>query len=226
MVNRKLLEDVNKLGVPLMAPKEDVDVDKILADVVKSHDTRLWENFPALLANVSSKYQLDLQRVQNQFNKLFDKKAFNTLSVLSKAMYDLHNVQFAEFNKAFESLKKTYADYDKSLKSLRDALKQNFKVPVADVRLSAERLKNSFKDYLGYLNLEQQKQNAKHQELFLEYALSQVFSPKQKELLKKKLNGEKMTKTEREYYSRTVKKKVLALANSELHHLSRRLLGF
>jgi hypothetical protein len=36
--------------------------------------------------------------------------------------------------------------------------------------------------------------------------------------------GEKMTKTEREYYSRTVKKKVVALANSELYHLSRNLL--
>ena len=33
------------------------------------------------------------------------------------------------------------------------------------------------------------------------------------------------TKTEQEYYSRTVKKKVVALANSELHSLSKKLLG-
>ena len=33
-----------------------------------------------------------------------------------------------------------------------------------------------------------------------------------------------MTKTEQEYYSRSVKKKVLALANAELHSLARKLL--
>ncbi|MCK5015256.1 MAG: hypothetical protein KAS66_15705 [Candidatus Omnitrophica bacterium] len=224
MVNQKLFDDVNKLGVPLMTPEEDVDVYKTLADVVKSHNMRLWESFPALLATASSKYQLDLQRAQNQLNRLVDQKAFNELLVLSKAMYDSYNVQFSAFNKAFESAKKVFEGYDRSLKPLRDALKQNQLVPVANVRLSTERLKSNFKDYLSYRNLEQKKQNAKHQELSLEHALSNVFSPKQKELLKKKLNGEKMTKTEREYYSRAVKKKVLALANSELYHLSRSLL--
>jgi hypothetical protein len=39
----------------------------------------------------------------------------------------------------------------------------------------------------------------------------------------KKLKGEKMTKTEREYFSRSVKKKVLALANPDLHKLATRL---
>jgi hypothetical protein len=55
-------------------------------------------------------------------------------------------------------------------------------------------------------------------------ALSQVFSPKQSELFRKKLEGLPMTKTEQEYYSRSVKKKVLALANAELHALARKLL--
>ena len=64
----------------------------------------------------------------------------------------------------------------------------------------------------------------KYEEFSLEYALSQVFSPKQKELFKKKLEGLALTKTEREYFSRTVKKKVVALANAELHSLSKKLL--
>ncbi len=57
-------------------------------------------------------------------------------------------------------------------------------------------------------------------EFDMEYSLSQMFSKKQKELFMKRLKGEKMTKTEREYYSRTVRKKVLALANPELHKLA------
>ena len=47
---------------------------------------------------------------------------------------------------------------------------------------------------------------------------------KQKELFMKRLKGEKMTKTEREYYSRSVKKKVQALANSDLHKLATTLI--
>lgn len=51
-----------------------------------------------------------------------------------------------------------------------------------------------------------------------------MFSPKQKELFKKKLEGLPLTKTEREYYSWSVKKKVSALANAELHRLAQRLM--
>ena len=47
---------------------------------------------------------------------------------------------------------------------------------------------------------------------------------KQKELFKKRLEGLPLTKTEQEYYSRSVKKKVVALANAELHGLARKLL--
>jgi len=49
-------------------------------------------------------------------------------------------------------------------------------------------------------------------------------SPKQKELFKKRLEGLHLTKTEQEYYSRSVKKKVIALTNAELHGLARKLL--
>jgi hypothetical protein len=67
-------------------------------------------------------------------------------------------------------------------------------------------------------------QKEKYEELSLEYALSQMFSPKQKELFKKKLEGLLLTKTEKEYYSRTVKKKVVAIANTELHRLAQKLM--
>jgi hypothetical protein len=52
------------------------------------------------------------------------------------------------------------------------------------------------------------------------------FSPKQKELFQKKLKGELLTKTEKEYFSRTVKKKVAALANPELHRLAQKLMEY
>ena len=62
-------------------------------------------------------------------------------------------------------------------------------------------------------------------ELSLEFSLSQVFSPKQKELFKKKLKGASLTKTEKEYFSRSVKKTVMALSNPELHRLAQKVAG-
>ena len=223
MDNKKLLEEMEKLGVPMMVPEETVNVSKTLADVVKSHDARLWENFPALLAKASEKYEVNLAKVQAQLSQS-DQKALDKLSALSKELYNSYHVQFSALNKFLESFKKVSDSYSKALKPLRDALAHDTDVPVMDLRLSTERLKNSFENYLSFRNMKQQEQNAKHKELSLEYSLSKLFSPKQKELFYKRLNREKMTKTEREYYYRVVKKKVQALANPELHRLAQKLM--
>ena len=81
--------------------------------------------------------------------------------------------------------------------------------------------------YLGVLSrnimtIGRCKGNMKN-EFDLEFAMSQIFSKRQKELFLKKIIGERMTKTECEYYSRSVKKKVLALANPDLHRLAEKL---
>jgi len=46
--------------------------------------------------------------------------------------------------------------------------------------------------------------------------LGTLFAPKQKQIVLKKYNGETLNKTEQEYYSRKVKKKLEAMANSEV----------
>jgi hypothetical protein len=57
----------------------------------------------------------------------------------------------------------------------------------------------------------------------LDACLDRLFSPKQKDLVFKKLNGESFTKTEREYYSRVVRKKLKAIANSQVGYIADRL---
>jgi hypothetical protein len=54
----------------------------------------------------------------------------------------------------------------------------------------------------------------------VELYLSTLFPPKQKELILKKLKGDLLSKTEQEYYSRVVKKKLEGLANSELRKIA------
>ena len=90
--------------------------------------------------------------------------------------------------------------------------------------LDAECIHGVFELYFEKKAETDKRRQEKHAEFSLEFALSQVFSPKQKELFNKKLEGLPLTKTEKEYYSRTVKKKVVALANDELHSLAKKLL--
>jgi len=59
----------------------------------------------------------------------------------------------------------------------------------------------------------------------LQTHMDRLFSPKQKDLVFKKLNREPLTKTEREYYSRVVKKKLEAIADADLSYIADTLTG-
>ncbi len=58
----------------------------------------------------------------------------------------------------------------------------------------------------------------------LDVYLDRIFPAKQKELVFKKRDGGRFTKTEREYFSRIVRKKLEAIANEEVVELARELM--
>ena len=104
-------------------------------------------------------------------------------------------------------------------------LKQEGAFTFNDQVLSSEKMKETFENYFQVPKESLNELLSVKEDFDLEYSLSQVFSPKQKELVLKKLKREKLSKTEREYFSRVVKKKLLALANPHLHRLAQRLLS-
>ncbi len=221
MTDKKLLKSLSNLGFPMFEPSEELDVNETLAEVVKSRDTRLWEGFPVLLANAADSYQFSPVLVEQQLSNKGQKKHFHQLMLLSLSLYTVHHLTFPWSNK----FKKTLSDNDKSqVKKWRNYLVHNQPLQWEGTELDPERLRGLFALYFEQNAEKSRRQKDKFEEFSLEYALSQVFSPKQKELFKKKLEGLPLTKTEQEYYSRTVKKKVVALANSELNSLSRKLL--
>jgi hypothetical protein len=77
----------------------------------------------------------------------------------------------------------------------------------------------------SYFRTKKKRKNQKTETTDLDRYLDLIFSAKQKELFLKKLNKGTLTKTEKEYFSRVVKKKVSALADTELHTLSKKLLN-
>ena len=222
MKNKSLLERLSMLGFPLFEREASQDTNATLADVVKSKDLRLWEGFPVVLVNSAEKGLFNYNRVKTYLKESSDKSYLDALMVMSLALYKALNLKFSWGDKLYKSLP---ANRKKLLTNLLMEFKKDKDFKVAHYSMSSQRLKSTFNNY--YLSQTQKKFDdlfSLRKEFSLEYSLSQVFSPKQKELFLKKLNGEKLTKTEKEYFSRAVKKKVLALANSELHQLSQRLL--
>jgi len=218
-MEKTLLKKLKLLGYPLFEKEESLDVNATLAEVVQSRDLRLWEGFPLLLANSTERGLFDYDMVKRHLKKPFDKLYLSQLVLMSLALYEVLNVKFSWANKLYNSLTFKKKDYDEML----GKLKKGEELQVTNNLLSPERLKNTFKNYFKEEESKLTELASMKEEFGLEYALSQVFSPKQKELFLKKLRGEKMTKTEREYYSRVVRKKVEALANPELYRLAQKV---
>jgi len=220
MANQELLEKVAKLGLPMFEPEVDLDTNETLAEVVKSNDHRLWEGFPVLLARAAEDYQFSLDKVKRTLNRV-ELGQLHRLVLLSMAVYSTQNVTLPWARKYMRSLT---LDESKQVKHLRNLLVHNKPVKWNDHSFSPERLSNMFDLYFEQSAEKSRRRKEKFEEYSLEQALSVLFSPKQKELFKKKLEGLPFTKTENEYYSRTVRKKVVALANTELHDLAKKLL--
>ncbi len=220
MTDKQLLNSVAKLGLPMFEPEEEFDVNETLAEVVKSREARLWEGFPVLLANAVNDYRFSLDQVERMLNR-GQLGQLQRLVLLSLAVYDVQNLTLPWANKLLKNLRN---DDRVLVKQWRNKLAHDQKVTWDDVEFDPQRLRNAFSLYFEQSGERSRRRKEKYEEYSLEHALSQLFSPKQKELFKKKLEGLPLTKTENEYYSRTVKKKVVALANSELHALARKLL--
>jgi len=220
MANQELLEKVAKLGLPMFEPETKLDTNETLADVVKSNDQRLWEGFPVLLARATEDNQFSLDEVERILNRV-EVGQLRRLVLLSLAVYNVQNVTLPWVRKYMSSLT---LDESKLVKHWRNLLVHNRPVEWNDRSFSPERLSNTFDLYFEQSAEKSRRRKEKYEEYSLEQALSLLFSPKQKELFKKKLEGLPFTKTENEYYSRTVRKKVVALANTELHDLAKKLL--
>ena len=221
MKSKKLLKKLSELGFPLFEREEKLDADSVLAQVAKGGDFRLWEGFPVVLANSAEKGLFGYENALLQLKQSSDKSKLNALLAMSLALYDVLELKFSWAKKLLNS---SSPRVKKDSDNFKEKLKRDLMFTVAGREMSAQRLKTTFRNYFRQNQSSLNELLSVKEELGVEYALSQVFSPKQKELFLKKLKSEKLTKTEKEYFSRSVKKKALALANPGLHRLARKLL--
>jgi len=217
MRREDLIFNLGRLGYALVRPEtrkvKDHEVLELLDELAESEDPRLVEGFPVVLANCAQK-GLNL----------------NFKALLSRHNSDSHKQQALEKLLLLSSTLLAQQGLDKpiNLESLSKSLKAKYGDLLAGdvvdlgnkVSLSNERLRNTLKRYVADLSTSKStRDRAKNRQLSsfrLNYYLSTLFAPKQKELLLKKYHGEPLNKTEQEYFSRKVKKKLEAMTNKEV----------
>ena len=220
MESRELLKCLGKLGFPLFDVDEEIRPNETIAEVVKSNNIRLWEGFPVIFANANKEHLFNLESTEKL---LKEKEEFNTfiqLIVMSFSLYKFFNLKFTWER---ELLKDIGLRGNNRFNEFLSSFKGNNEFQLSEKHLDPKRIKEIFNNYF-VMDREIKKMDGVHDELSLEYALSQIFTPKQKEIFLKRLQGKKLTKTEREYFYRIVKKKAMALANSDLQRLAQQVI--
>ena len=217
MKREDLIFNLGRFGYTLLRTQtrrvKEHEVLELLDELADSEDPRLVEGFPVVLANCA---QRDLK--------------LNFRTLLSRHKSDSRNQQTLEKLLLLSStlLAQQGLNKPKNLESLSRSLKAKYGDLLAGdvvdlgnkVSLSTERLRNTLKRYYADLSTSKstrdRAKNRQRRSFQLNYYLSTLFAPKQKELLLKKYHGEPLNKTEQEYFSRKVKKKLEAMTNKEV----------
>ena len=190
----------------------------ILDALASSDDTAVVARFPAVLAICARRgLALNSQALFSRYWETSPKRQnLEKLLLISAAIFNLQGLKAPKnLDKIAESLKPKYGEL----------------LPAGEFQLSSgmcisiKDLQNTLKAYTGS-QIKPPAIQAKKSPLnadSLDVYLDRLFSPKQKELVLKKRDGKAFTKTEREYYSRIVRKKLNAIASEKLVELARKL---
>lgn len=228
----QLLDDLARYGYELFVPATASTPEKVLEALLKQDDARLLEGFPVVLANAMSQNRvLEWEKSAWHPVKTFSAKLRDRLTVmlgLSALLFELFGMK-EHCDRVSKLLRRLMGV--KEEKKQADLLKDPFLsseglelvTEGSTVELSADRLKNSFRNYVVHQSGSGKELEAQKNALEYELRLSALFTARQKELLTKRLAGKPMTKTEKEYYSRVVKKRLNALADPRLHEMARAL---
>jgi hypothetical protein len=221
MNKEELITALGELGYPLFTPRKGGLGSKKVIDVLDklsgSEDPRLIEAFPVVLANCAHRgIKLDLHGLLSRYAQRSQRRA-----ILEKLILASADVLAQEGLSKPEGLDSTV---DPLRAKKGDLLKEEVLDLGKHISISVERLRNTLRRHVIDLerseSLRERDRRRQLRSFQVELHLSTLFPPKQKELILKKLKGDLLSKTEQEYYSRVVKKKLEGLANRELRKIA------
>jgi hypothetical protein len=188
----------------------------ILDALAGAQEPALVSRFPAVLA-LCGRRRIELSS-SNLLGRYWEsspkRQNLEKLLFVSAELFRLENLAApGHLAQIAESLKNRHADL-----ATADyvQLAGGPRVAVADMRSVLKQFAGDLTPPLTAATANVRPRAAVHLSAHLEL----LFSKKQKELIFKKLEGRHLTKTEREYYSRVVKKKLTAIAAPETQELA------
>jgi len=224
MKKEDLVSNLGSFGYTLVSPEthrnKKYEALELLEELVDSEDPRLVEGFPVVLANCAH------QGLHLDFNALLSRQKPG-----SRRQQDLELLLLG----SSDLLTQQGLDQPGNLERLSKALKTKYGDPLSNdvvtlgnkVSLSTERLRNTLKRYTTEIvtsrTTRKREKDRQRRSFQLNYYLSTLFAPKQKELVLKKYHGEPLNKTEQEYFSRNVKKKLEAMTNKDVMKVAKAL---
>jgi len=228
MESENLIKALSNLAyTPVDKTKHEAPGSKIMEVIdalVASGDPALLEQIPPFLAlcgkrgfSLNIKAFLSRYGSTSQQTETLEKLLLISLGLLKEEGFQLPSGS----GKTLKSLETKYGDLSSA----------NVLELSEGVSLQIDRIRKMSKKYAsGRSDPESIKRVEEHWPLGsspsqLHHHLRLLFSPKQEELIMKKLKGDTFTKTEREYYSRVVKKKLKVLAYKPLHELASKLIS-
>ena len=192
----------------------------ILDALASADDAEVVARFPAVLAICARRgLALNSQALFSRYWEASPKRQnLEKLLLVSAEIFKLQGLEPpGNLNKIAASLKTKFGDI---LSAGEFQLSSGMNIAI-------QALENSLVRYLsGYLHSQDhQVRSPRLQSKTLDVYLERLFSPKQKELVYKKRDGKALTKTEREYYSRIVRKKLEAIASDEMTEIAKNLMS-
>lgn len=227
LAKQLLMRDAETFGYHLVHA-ESIDPEATLVQMVSSDDIRLLEGVPVVLTNILIKGRsVSLEHVERKLpNPL--RRRFRMLAAVTY----LFLFWVPDADSARDVLLHYLRERESSLiESMRERLSKKEKLAFGgNVNLDPDRLEKTYKNYVveefmaTEVNLSKKIEN-RRQAQFLE-SLSELFTDKQRSIMIKILNRESLTKSEKEYYSRVIKRRLKALRNPDLQSLASTLVGF
>jgi|AGTN01.2.fsa_nt_gi hypothetical protein len=223
-----LLRELDRFGYHLIRSEQPVSPSKVLQQMLEAHEIRLLEGVPVVLSNMLlfEKKPLDLLDLEKQLPGSLQKRFRMLAAVTYLFLFWVPESDVAR-SQLLAFLKKREPGLLELIQ--QKSLDRDELIVGNNVRLSFERLERIYKDYVveqfmaSESNLSKMVDNQR--QLALLESLNELFTDKQRDLILKTLNRESLTKTDKEYYSRIVKRRLKALRNPDLQSLANSLLG-
>lgn len=213
MKNKELMEKLNAYGYSLLMPDDREETANVLNEISASREQRILEGFPVVLLNMIKKEKFSCQ----DYNKL--NKLSKELFIVSLICFEMNSEKTLS-----QKFKNECNINSLKMKVYGDLMKKRRNLKVGGETMSSERVLNTFQKYYsesekneGFKKIEL-KEN-----LNFNKSLNRLFPPKQKEIIFKRLDGDVLTQTEKEYYSRVVKKRIEAILNEDLQRFLKQL---